>query len=122
VNGTKYYYVVTATNANGESGWSNEVSASPQAPQVPAAPTNLMAMAGRRKITLSWTGSPGATSYTVKRGTTSGGPYAEVASGVTGTTYTNSGLRTGATYYYVVAAVNAAGSSAPSNQASALVR
>lgn len=122
VNGTKYYYVVTATNANGESGWSNEVSASPQVPQVPVAPTNLTAMAGRKKITLSWTGSPGATSYTVRRSMTSGGTYSVVASGVTGTTYTNSGLRTGATYYYVVAAVNAAGSSAPSNQASALVR
>jgi hypothetical protein len=122
VNGTTYSYVVTATNANGESGRSNEVSASPQVPQVPAAPTNLTAVAGKRKITLSWTGSPGATSYTVKRGTTSGGPYAEVASGVTGTTYTNSGLRPSATYYYVVAAVNAAGSSPHSNQASATAR
>jgi cellulose 1,4-beta-cellobiosidase len=122
VNGTKYYYVVTARNANGESGWSNEVSASPQAPQVPAAPTNLTATAGRKKISLSWTGSPGATSYTVRRSTTSGGPYAEAASGVTGTTYTNSGLRTNTTYYYVVVAVNTAGSSANSNQATATAR
>jgi cellulose 1,4-beta-cellobiosidase len=121
-NGTKYYYVVRATNAKGESGSSNEVSATPQALQVPAAPTNLAAVAGRKKITLSWTGSPGATSYTIRRSTAPGGTYSAIASGVTGSTYTNSGLRTGATYYYVVAAVNAAGPSADSNQASATAR
>jgi fibronectin type 3 domain-containing protein len=73
-------------------------------------------------VTLSWTASPGATSYTVKRGTQSGGPYLAIATGVIGTSFTNSGLRTGTTYYYVVAAVNAAGSSADSDRASAAPR
>jgi hypothetical protein len=122
LNGTTYYYVVTATNANGESGYSNQASATPQAPQVPPAPSNLTATAGKRKITLAWTASPGAKSYAVKRSATNGGPYSVIASGVTATMYTNSGLRTGATYYYVVAAVNTAGSSADSNQASATAR
>ena len=122
VNGTAYYYLVTATNASGESGHSNEASATPQAPQVPPAPSNLTATAGRKKITLSWTVSPGATGYTVKRGMYSGGPYTKIATGVTGASYANSGLRAGTTYYYVVAAVNAAGSSADSNQASATSR
>ena len=30
INGTKYYFVVTAVNSAGESGYSNEVSATPQ--------------------------------------------------------------------------------------------
>lgn len=122
VNGTTYYYVVTATNTYGESGRSGEVSATPQAPQVPAVPANLTATPGKKKITLAWTGSAGATSYTVKRSDRSGGPYTVIASGVTATSYTNSGLRTGITYYYVVAAMNAAGSSGDSPQASATAR
>jgi hypothetical protein len=122
LNGTTYYYVVTATNANGESGYSNQVSATPQALQVPPAPSNLTATAGKRKITLAWTASPGAKSYTVKRSTTNGGPYSVIATGVTATMYTNSGLKTGTTYYYVVTATTANGESGYSNQASAVAR
>jgi cellulose 1,4-beta-cellobiosidase len=85
----------------------------------PAAPTNLTAKAGKRKITLNWNASSGATSYNVKRSLTSGGPYTTIATGVTATTYTNTGLTSGVTYYYVVTAVNSAGESPNSNQASA---
>ncbi len=87
--------------------------------QVPAAPTGLTATAGNAQVALSWTASSGATSYTVKRATTSGGPYANVATGVTTTSYTNTGLTNGTTYYYVVSATNAAGTSANSAQTSA---
>ena len=67
---------------------------------------------------LSWTASSGAASYNVKRSTTSGGPYTTIASPTT-TSYTDTGLTNGTTYYYVVSAVNAAGESANSTQASA---
>ncbi|WP_439647988.1 glycoside hydrolase family 6 protein, partial [Cohnella mopanensis] len=87
--------------------------------QVPAAPTGLTAAAGNAQVTLSWMASSGATSYTVKRATTSGGPYTNLATGVTATSYTNTGLTNGTTYYYVVSASNSAGSSANSTQASA---
>ncbi len=122
MNGTTYYYVVRATNASGQSGYSNEASATPQALQIPPAPSGLTATAGRKKITLTWIASPGATSYTVKRALSSGGPYTLIATSVTGITYTNSGLRTGTLYYYVVAAVNAAGWSTDSSPASATSR
>ena len=79
-NGTTYYYVVSALNAAGESANSAEVSATPTGPSAPpAAPTNLVATAGDTVVTLTWTACSGATSYNVKRSTTSGGPYTQVA-------------------------------------------
>jgi fibronectin type 3 domain-containing protein len=68
---------------------------------------------------LNWTAASSATSYNVKRSTTNGGPYANVQTGVTGTTFTNTGLTNGTPYYYVVTAVNASGESPISTQVSA---
>ncbi|MEA2552731.1 MAG: hypothetical protein QOJ65_907, partial [Fimbriimonadaceae bacterium] len=87
-------------------------------PTIPAAPTGLTATAGNAQVSLAWTGSSGATSYNVKRATVSGGPYTTVGS-PTATSFTNTGLTNGTTYYYVVTAVNTAGESGNSNQASA---
>ena len=84
----------------------------------PSAPTGLTATAGNAQVSLSWTASAGATSYNVKRSTTSGGPYSTVSS-PTGTSYTNTGLTNGTAYYYVVTALNSNGESGNSNQASA---
>ncbi len=81
----------------------------------PLAPTGLTATAGNQQISLSWTGSLTASSYNVERSTTSGGPYTTVGSAAT-TSFTNTGLTNGTTYYYVVSAVNAAGSGPNSNQ------
>lgn len=85
---------------------------------IPAAPTGLGASAGNGAVSLSWTGSSGATSYNVKRSTVSGGPYTTVGSPA-GTSFNDSGLTNGTTYFYVVTAVNSAGESGNSNQASA---
>lgn len=87
--------------------------------QVPAAPAGLTAAAGSEQAVLNWNAVSGAASYTVKRAEVNGGPYTSVATGVTGSTFTNTGLTNGKTYYYVVTAVNTAGESAPSAQASA---
>ncbi len=70
------------------------------------------------KSALTWTASSGATSYHVKRATTSGGPYTQVGA-PTSTSFTNTGLTNGTTYFYVVSALNATGESANSSQASA---
>ena len=86
---------------------------------VPSAPTGLIAAAGSSSISLSWSASSGATSYDIKRATVSGGPYTTIASSVANTTYTDSSLTNDTTYYYVVSAVNSAGQSSNSSQASA---
>jgi len=121
-NGTTYFYVVAATYtggpvAGGGSANSSQVSATPQG-AVPAPPTGLSATPGNTQVSLSWTASSGATSYNVKRSTTSGGPYTTVGS-PTGTSFTNTGLVNGTTYFYVVSAVNASGESGNSAQVSA---
>src|SRR5205823_2097017 len=102
-NGTLYYYVVSATSSNGESPNSNEASATP-VPAVPAAPTGVTATAGNAQVTVTWAASAGATSYTVKRGTVSGGPYAVVASAIAALSYVDGGLTNGTPYFYVVTA------------------
>ena len=90
---------------------------------VPAPPSSLTASAkSSTQISLSWTTSSCATSYTVFRSTTSGftpSPSNQIAGGVSGTSFMDSGLAASTTYFYVVEAVDSAGSSGPSNQASA---
>jgi hypothetical protein len=86
----------------------------------PSAPTGLSAASGNAQIALSWTASSGATSYSVYRGTAAGAESTTaIASGLTATSYTNTGLTNGTTYYYKVKATNAAGTSGYSNEASA---
>src|SRR5208282_4594297 len=51
--------------------------------------------------------------------TTSGTGYATVANGVTALNYSDTSVTNGTAYYYVVSAVNAAGESPNSSQASA---
>ncbi len=84
----------------------------------PAAPTGLMATPGNAQVTLSWTASSGATSYSVKRSTTSGSSYSQVALPTT-TTYADTTVSNGTDYFYVVSAVNSAGESANSTEVNA---
>jgi fibronectin type 3 domain-containing protein len=85
---------------------------------VPATPTGLTATTtGNNGAALKWTAAARATSYRVKRSTVSGGPYTVIAT-VTTTSYTNTGLVDGNTYYYVVSGVNTSGESPNSAQAS----
>jgi fibronectin type 3 domain-containing protein/regulation of enolase protein 1 (concanavalin A-like superfamily) len=84
----------------------------------PPAPTGLKGKAvNNKRIDLSWTGSPGAPSYSVKRSSTNGGPYETIATGLTDTTYSNTGLSANTTYYYVVSSASFAGESENSLEA-----
>ena len=73
-------------------------------------------------ITIRWSASSGALTYNVKRLTASSGSYDTIASGVSGTSYVNTGLSRLTTYYYVVSAVNGCGESANSTPVSATTR
>ena len=89
----------------------------------PAAPTGLSATAASSsQVNLSWTASTtSGVTYSVFRSTTSGftpSSSNQIASSLSGTTYSDSGLTASTTYYYIVQAVNCAGS-ASSSQASA---
>ncbi len=119
VNGTTYFYVVSAINGVGEGPDSTEVSATPAALVVPAAPTALTAVAGNAQVALSWSASSGATSYDVLRSLVSGSGYTSAGTALT-TNFTDRSLTNGTTYFYVVSAHNAAGDSGPSNEVSAM--
>jgi hypothetical protein len=87
---------------------------------IPAAPTGLTAAAGNATVGLSWTAVTGATTYNVYRGTTSGGESATaIAIGITPAAYTDNSVINSQPYFYKVAAVNGAGTSSKSNEASA---
>jgi hypothetical protein len=85
----------------------------------PTPPANLTAIVGNAQLTLRWNTSPIASTYALKRSTTSGGPYTTLVSNLTTPGYTDTGLSNGTTYYYVVSASNAIGTSANSAQVSA---
>ena len=91
----------------------------PYNPTPISAPANLTAIPGDAQVTLNWDAVIGATNYNVKRSTIAGGPYETIATTVTGTSYVDTNVTNGTTYYYVVTAVNADGESANSNEASA---
>ena len=122
VNGTTYYYRVTATNAVGSTP-SNEVAATTRT-TTPAAPT-LTATGGKGTVSLSWTvpadGGLPITSWTISRGVAAGAetPIQTITSG---TSYVDNQVTAGTTYWYRVSANNANGAGAASNEASATPR
>ncbi|MEK3884372.1 S-layer homology domain-containing protein [Paenibacillus sp. PL2-23] len=85
----------------------------------PSAPDGLTAIPRHEAVELTWQAAAGAASYQVLGGTTSGGPYTLMGDEVSGLTATVSGLTNDTTYYWVVRAVNANGSSPYSGEVSA---
>ena len=111
--GTQTLHVVLSANAQ-QLNWMDFLATN----GTPSIPSSLSATPGGNQVVLNWSFSAGATSYNVKSSTTNGGPYVTIASPTT-TSYTNTGLALGTTYYYVVSAVNAAGESTNSIQVGA---
>ncbi len=119
--GSSYFYEVTAVNGGGQSGDSPEAAAVvPIA--VPTAPASLSATASVGQVALSWAPVQGASSYDVYRGTVSGGEsVTPIRTGITSTSFTDSAVTAGSSYFYEVTAVNSSGQSSDSPEAAAVV-
>lgn len=122
-NGTTYFYVVSALNAVGESADSTQASATPSAPTVPAAPSNLTLSTSKKKIRLNWSdNSNNETGFKIER-STDGVNFTQIIVVAANTiTYQNTGLTSGVRYYYRLRATNAAGDSSYSNTANIVAR
>jgi parallel beta-helix repeat protein len=89
----------------------------------PAAPV-LQASANPTSVTLNWSGppagTPAITTYTIYRGTSSGGETQLATVSGPATQYTDSAVTPGTAYYYQVTAANSTGTSVMSAEASAI--
>ena len=125
MNGTTYFYTVSAVNAVGAGAQSTEASAKPAT--VPSAPRSPSASRNATKgVNLSWTapsstGGSAITGYRIYRSTSSGTETFLVAVGVV-TSYVDKATTAGVRYYYQISAVNAVGESPRSSQVNALAR
>ncbi len=87
---------------------------------VPDVPANLaVSTASTSQLNLSWSAASGADSYKIFRSASSGSGFSEIASGVTATSYNNTGLSQGTRYYYKIKATNDDGNSAFSSEVNA---
>ena len=120
---TTYFYRVASFNAAGDSGFSNTASATTSAPPppVPAAPSDLNAVAvSRTQINLNWSdNSNNENGFTIERcknpNCSNFEQIAQVGAGVT--TFADTTVSRNTAYNYRVRAFNAAGVSAYSNTA-----
>jgi hypothetical protein len=116
LNAGKNSIALGATNGHGVSRV-DELTVTPATASSPAGPANLTATPGTGSVALNWTAGSGATSYSIYRASNmSDGEATTAIATVTGTTYTDTGVTNGSTYFYMVAANNATGVSPDSNE------
>ncbi|MDD5194778.1 MAG: C25 family cysteine peptidase, partial [Candidatus Omnitrophica bacterium] len=111
---TAYFYRVRSSNSSGNSGYSAIASATTNIAAIPQSPEGLAAQAASgSQINLSWTDkSDNEKGFKIER-STDGLIYTQIITVPANvTTYANSGLSAGTTYYYRVKAYNEAGNSA----------
>ncbi|HZS14580.1 MAG TPA: endo-1,4-beta-xylanase [Candidatus Dormibacteraeota bacterium] len=87
------------------------------------APGSLTATAGAGQVALSWTAATSSagpiTGYEVYRGTSTGSEQPYQSLGASATSFTDTAVTSGTTYYYTVSGINATGDGPQSTEASA---
>lgn len=105
-NGNGTYGMVSNTNTGDTIKWRFVRPAVSDSVGPPAAPANLGATPSQQSVSLTWSAVTGATRYTVQRASSGGGPWTTLASNVTTTSYTDTGLSSQTAYFYQVVATN----------------
>ena len=111
-NGEMYYYKISTVNSVNEGTQSQLVSAIPFT--YPSVPLSLNAVAGDGNVSLSWSapssnGGSALLCYHIYWSESQTGPWTMIDTLNTDLAYNHTGLTHDDTYYYQVAAVNAAG-------------
>lgn len=121
-NGAEWDIITFDTNQASASSLVVDIGAVASIPDpstnAPSTPSGLQATASSGQVALSWNSVSYATSYILERTTTSGSGYSTVIN-TASTSYTDTGLNNGTTYYYTVLATNSYGASAKSAEVSA---
>ena len=122
-DGDSYTFTLVATNSVGTSVASPASNVVVPAASAPEAPVGLSVVPGNATVQLSWSApvdnGSAIVGYNLYQGSSSGGESATPVNGsvlITVPKVTVSSLTNGHTYYYVAKAVNAAGTSAASNE------
>ena len=121
-NGGRDFFGTTLPNTAPDRGAAQSAAITCSAPSAPAGLT--AAATSSSQINLGWNTVQAncPVTYSLFRSTVNGFTPSgsnQIASGLTGTTYSDMSLAASTTYYYLVEGVDSAGASAPSNQASA---
>jgi len=111
-NGYPYFYVVRAYNSTGSSEFSNEAEATPMEHAASSEALFTIALSFTPAGTLvQWQPLNSALRYQVLRSDTSGGPYTLLSEDLSETSFLDISVLSQSTYYYVVTALDAHGTS-----------
>lgn len=116
---TAYYYKIRAVNAQGETAYTAEASATTQSGTAPSAPTTLATTSATSSaIALSWAdNSSNETGFEIERSVDTNTSFSLLTTTAAGaTSYSDTGLDEGRRYYYRVRATNGSGNSGYTSQ------
>lgn len=113
-NGTTYTVKVQSINGDWKSGYSGEVTVTPQPNKVPDAPDNLSVTGAYRTLKASWKNMDSTDSYNIYYREYGVGEYIKAGANITTNSYTITGLKDRTRYQVYVTGNNRIGEGRPS--------